>query len=135
MVITEQLFVTKELVESKIDLLIENLTTIKDDNGEFLLDFDGLKVDDKSWTVWNWPQGVGLYGIYKNYRNTKIRARWRLLKNGSKHGWPRELRRKREHDGAAADDGLSLRRHERLALLALPGTMGRMGHEGYAADR
>ena len=39
--------------------------------GEFLLDFDGLKVDDKSWTVWNWPQGVGLYGIYKNYRHTK----------------------------------------------------------------
>ena len=71
MVITEQLFVTKELVESKIDLLIENLTTIKDDSGEFLLDFDGLKVDDKSWTIWNWPQGVGLYGIYKNYRNTK----------------------------------------------------------------
>ncbi|MGC3053966.1 glycoside hydrolase family 88 protein, partial [Enterococcus faecalis] len=37
----------------------------------FLLDFDGLKVVDKSWTIWNWPQGVGLYGIYKNYRKTK----------------------------------------------------------------
>ena len=71
MVIKEEIFVPKELVKEKIDLLVENLTTIKDDNGDFLLDFDGLKVDDKSWTVWNWPQGVGLYGIYKNYQMTK----------------------------------------------------------------
>ena len=28
-------------------------------------------MDDKSWSVWNWPQGVGLYGIYKNYQLTK----------------------------------------------------------------
>lgn len=71
MIIKEEIFVPKELVKEKIDLLVENLTTIKDDNGDFLLDFDGLKVDDKSWTVWNWPQGVGLYGIYKNYQMTK----------------------------------------------------------------
>lgn len=71
MIIKEEIFVPKELVKEKIDLLVENLTTIKDDNGEFLLDFDGLKVDDKIWTVWNWPQGVGLYGIYKNYQMTK----------------------------------------------------------------
>ena len=60
MVILEQLFVEKRVVEEKIDRMIENLTTIKDDNGEFLLDFDGLIVDDKSWGIWNWPQGVGL---------------------------------------------------------------------------
>lgn len=70
MIIKEKIFVEKEIVEEKIDLMMDNLTTIKD-SGEFLLDFDGLKVDDKSWTVWNWPQGVGLYGIYKNYRHTK----------------------------------------------------------------
>ncbi len=51
MIIKEEIFVPKELVKEKIDLLVENLTTIKDDNGEFLLDFDGLKVDDKSWTA------------------------------------------------------------------------------------
>lgn len=69
-IILEQLFVPKQTIEAKIDLMMDNLTTIKD-NGDFLLDFDGLKVDDKSWTVWNWPQGVGLYGIYKNYQITK----------------------------------------------------------------
>jgi len=69
--ILKEMFVPKETIEEKIDLMIKNLTTIKDDSGEFLLDFDGLKVDDKSWSIWNWPQGVGLYGIYKNYQITK----------------------------------------------------------------
>ncbi|WP_211271542.1 glycoside hydrolase family 88 protein, partial [Enterococcus columbae] len=67
--------ISKDLINEKINLLIENLTTIQDTKGEFLLDFDGLKVDDKSWHVWNWPQGVGLYGIYKNYKITgNVRA-------------------------------------------------------------
>ncbi|MFV0466906.1 MAG: glycoside hydrolase family 105 protein [Lachnospiraceae bacterium] len=71
MSIKQEIFVSKECVEKQIDLLLTNLTIIKDTKGEYLLDFDGLKVDDKSWCVWNWPQGVGLYGIYKNYRLTK----------------------------------------------------------------
>nr|WP_144564037.1 glycoside hydrolase family 88 protein [Neobacillus bataviensis] len=49
---------------------MNNLTEIKDQSGEFLLNFDGLIVDDKSWHVWNWPQGVGLYGIYKYWKMT-----------------------------------------------------------------
>ncbi|MFV0503149.1 MAG: glycoside hydrolase family 105 protein [Lachnospirales bacterium] len=69
--IRHEIFVPKKEVEENINKLMENLTTIKDCSGDFLLDFDGLKVDDKSWTIWNWPQGVGLYGIYKNYRQTK----------------------------------------------------------------
>ena len=59
MIIKQEQFIPKDTVETTIDLLIRNLTTIKDNTGEFLLDFDGLKVDDKSWTIWNWPQGVG----------------------------------------------------------------------------
>ncbi len=59
----------KEIIDS-IHLLMNNLTKIKDDTGEFLLNFDGLIVDDKSWHIWNWPQGVGLYGIYKYWKLT-----------------------------------------------------------------
>lgn len=55
MPIIKEMFVPKELIKDKIDLLIENLTTIQDDSGEFLLDFDGMKVDDKSWSY-----GTGL---------------------------------------------------------------------------
>lgn len=58
--------VEKNEIEKKIRLVIENLTTIKD-SGEFNLHFDEVVVDDKSWNVWNWPQGVGLYGLYKYY--------------------------------------------------------------------
>lgn len=78
-IILEELFIPKETVKENIDLLIENLTQIKDNNGEFILDFDGLKVDDKSWSIWNWPQGVGLYGIYKNYRITKNPAALKVV--------------------------------------------------------
>lgn len=62
--------ISREQIVHKIDAMISNLTTIKDQSGKFLLHFDDVVVDDKSWNVWNWPQGVGLYGIYKNYRIT-----------------------------------------------------------------
>ncbi|MBT1167156.1 glycoside hydrolase family 88/105 protein [Bifidobacterium simiarum] len=67
---TESARPSRELIQSKIDLMIENLTTIDDPEGKFLLHFGDIVVDDKSWKVWNWPQGVGLYGIYKNYKLT-----------------------------------------------------------------
>nr|WP_232311280.1 glycoside hydrolase family 88 protein [Robertmurraya korlensis] len=67
--IKEQVIEKKEIIHS-INLLMKNLTKIQDDSGEFLLNFDGLIVDDKSWNVWNWPQGVGLYGIYKYWKLT-----------------------------------------------------------------
>lgn len=65
-----ELFIKKEEVLDHIDALMDNLSQIKDDSGEFLLNFDGLVVDDKSWHVWNWPQGVGLYGIFKLWKLT-----------------------------------------------------------------
>ena len=46
MIIKQEQFIPKDTVETTIDLLIRNLTTIKDNTGEFLLDFDGLKVDN-----------------------------------------------------------------------------------------
>lgn len=66
-----QMQIPKNIIEAKIQLLMENLTTIQDNSGEFLIKFDDLVVDDKSWHVWNWPQGVGLYGLYHYYQMTK----------------------------------------------------------------
>ncbi|WP_353961071.1 glycoside hydrolase family 88 protein [Neobacillus sp. CF12] len=62
--------IEKDQIITYINLLMNNLTEIKDQTGEFLLNFDGLIVDDKSWHVWNWPQGVGLYGIYIYWKST-----------------------------------------------------------------
>lgn len=70
---------SKEQVEKSIDLLLNCLTKIDDASGEYLLDFDGLKVDDKSWCVWNWPQGVGLFGTYMNYRITGNQKALRIV--------------------------------------------------------
>lgn len=68
--IQKQAFLEKSDILNYIDVLMDNLSQIKDDTGEFLLNFDGLVVDDKSWNVWNWPQGVGLYGIFKYWKLT-----------------------------------------------------------------
>ncbi|WP_106214630.1 glycoside hydrolase family 88/105 protein [Glaciihabitans tibetensis] len=62
--------INRDQIVRQIDAMISNLTTIADDSGESLLHFSDVVVDDKSWNVWNWPQGVGLYGIYKNYKIT-----------------------------------------------------------------
>ena len=63
-------FIERKAVLDIIARLMENLTGIRDD-GEYLLRFGDLVVDDKSWGVWNWPQGVGLYGIHRYWRRTK----------------------------------------------------------------
>ncbi len=68
--IQKQAFLEKSDILHYIDVLMDNLSQIKDDTGEFLLNFDGFVVDDKSWNVWNWPQGVGLYGIFKYWKLT-----------------------------------------------------------------
>lgn len=62
---------SKRETQATIDKLLTYLTGIEDPAGDFSFQFQGMKVDDKSWTVWNWPQGVGLFGAYKNYRMTK----------------------------------------------------------------
>ncbi|SEN51594.1 unsaturated rhamnogalacturonyl hydrolase [Amphibacillus marinus] len=71
--------IKKERVIENIELLAQNLAKITDDTGEFLLDFDGLIVDDKSWHVWNWPQGVGLYGLYQYWQLTKSETAIHIL--------------------------------------------------------
>lgn len=70
--------VEKQVILDKISLMMKNLTTIKD-SGEFLLNFEGIVVDDKSWNVWNWPQGVGLFGIFKYYQFTKDSSALKII--------------------------------------------------------
>ncbi|MBD1382895.1 beta-galactosidase BglB [Metabacillus arenae] len=80
-----EVFIEKNKVINYIDLLMNNLSQIKDDTGEFLLNFDGLVVDDKSWNVWNWPQGVGLYGIFKYWRLTNNEKALNIITNWFKN--------------------------------------------------
>ncbi|BAL61631.1 beta-galactosidase BglB [Melissococcus plutonius] len=77
-VINEQQ-IQQSTIDETIKKLMNNLVTIKDTDGEFLLDFDDIIVDDKSWNVWNWPQGIGLYGIYKYWEITKNEKAWQII--------------------------------------------------------
>ncbi|MCB5953168.1 glycoside hydrolase family 88 protein [Enterococcus sp. BWT-B8] len=70
--------VSKQIIQEKIALVIENLTTIQD-NGDFFIHFEDVVVDDKSWNVWNWPQGVGLYGLYKYYELTEDEQAYQVV--------------------------------------------------------
>jgi unsaturated rhamnogalacturonyl hydrolase len=59
-------------IDARIQLLIRNLVEIKDSSGEFLLRLDdGRVIDTKGWNDWEWTHGVGLYGIYKYYQQTR----------------------------------------------------------------
>ncbi len=59
-------------IDRQIQLLIRNLVEIKDTSGEFLLKLDdGRVIDTKGWNDWEWTHGIGLYGIYKYYEQTR----------------------------------------------------------------
>ena len=59
-------------LDRTIQLLIRNLVEIKDTSGEFLLRLDdGRVIDTKGWNDWEWTHGVGLYGIWKYYEQTR----------------------------------------------------------------
>jgi len=77
--VQKQVSLEKNDIINYIDVLMDNLSQIKDDTGEFLLNFDGLVVDDKSWNVWNWPQGVGLYGIFKYWKLTNNQKALKII--------------------------------------------------------
>lgn len=51
--------------------LVDNLVSITDETGEFLLRLDdGRVIDTKGWAGWEWTHGIGLYGIHQYYRQT-----------------------------------------------------------------
>ncbi|WP_106475701.1 beta-galactosidase BglB [Phytohalomonas tamaricis] len=66
----ERLLPRPEMV-SLIKKVIENLVSINDESGEFLLYLDdGRTIDTKGWAGWEWTHGIGLYGIYRYYEQT-----------------------------------------------------------------
>ncbi|MBW3091992.1 glycoside hydrolase family 88 protein [Bifidobacterium sp. 82T10] len=60
---------TRERLLGLIDAMSDNLVAIVS-NGDGLWTVGDVVIDDKSWNVWNWPQGIGLYGLYRNWEVT-----------------------------------------------------------------
>src|SRR5437868_3316715 len=64
--------IARDQLTRTIDKLIDNLVNIKDASGEFLLRLDdGRVIDTKGWNDWEWTHGIGLYGIWKYYEQTR----------------------------------------------------------------
>lgn len=72
----------KNFIVEKIEEVAVALEKINDETGEFLFELEGIMIDDKSWHVWNWPQGVGLYGLYAYYKQTNSETAHKML-----HKW------------------------------------------------
>ena len=53
-------------IRGKLKLLVNNLVSIKDKTGHFLMKLpDGRVIDTKGWDDWEWTHGIGLYGLYQ----------------------------------------------------------------------
>ncbi|MCX2724618.1 glycoside hydrolase family 88/105 protein [Roseibium salinum] len=67
----KQHLLPKEGVCELIDRLTDNLVSIEDETGEFLLRLeDGRVIDTKGWAGWEWTHGIGLYGLFKYWQTT-----------------------------------------------------------------
>lgn len=59
-------------VTETIGRLIDNLIHITDETGEFLLHLeDGRVIDTKGWNGWEWTHGVGLFGIWRYFEQSR----------------------------------------------------------------
>ncbi|MDO4900976.1 glycoside hydrolase family 105 protein [Actinomyces sp.] len=65
-------FISRPELHELIGRLTDNLISIEDPTGEFLLRLDdGRVIDTKGWaTGWEWTHGIGLYGMWQYYEQT-----------------------------------------------------------------
>jgi unsaturated rhamnogalacturonyl hydrolase len=66
-----EFFISYDQLKALIQKVTDNLVSITDETGEFLLHLDdGRTIDTKGWAGWEWTHGIGLYGIYRYYEQT-----------------------------------------------------------------
>ena len=64
-------FIPREGLQELVRRLTDNLVSITDETGQFLLRLDdGRVIDTKGWAGWEWTHGIGLYGIWQYYDQT-----------------------------------------------------------------
>ena len=64
-------FIAREGLQELVRRLTDNLVSITDETGQFLLRLDdGRVVDTKGWAGWEWTHGIGLYGMWQYYDQT-----------------------------------------------------------------
>ena len=67
-----------------IHRLMDNLISIHDETGEFLLRLeDGRVIDTKGWNGWEWTHGIGLFGMWRYYQQTGDDKALTIIRQGS----------------------------------------------------
>ncbi len=75
----EQLQFSAEQTVQMTEKLIDALVNIRDENGAFLMTLaDGRVVDTKGWGGWEWTHGIGLYGLWQYWLQTR-NPRWMAI--------------------------------------------------------
>ncbi|MFB3166783.1 glycoside hydrolase family 88 protein [Neobacillus sp. 179-C4.2 HS] len=69
--------INSELVKSKLHLVTKAMKSLKSDD-DFVEEFPIGLIDIN---LWEWPQGVGIYGLYKYYQLTKDKETFDFLLN------------------------------------------------------
>ncbi|WP_413151740.1 glycoside hydrolase family 88/105 protein [Amaricoccus sp. W119] len=75
-------FMSRDEVAALIERLADNLISITDETGEFLLRLeDGRVIDTKGWAGWEWTHGVGLYGLMKYWQLTGSQKAMKIIRD------------------------------------------------------
>jgi unsaturated rhamnogalacturonyl hydrolase len=73
--------ITRATVTDAVKRLMNNLVTISDETGEFLLYLeDGRVIDTKGWGGWEWTHGIGLFGMWRYFEQTGDQTALSIIK-------------------------------------------------------
>ena len=72
---------TRQELEAKLDLLVAGMTGLRHDGRFHEPNLDGTAGDYISFDSWEWPQGVGLYGLARLWRRTRRAELLQLLED------------------------------------------------------
>lgn len=74
--------ISSEVINGKLEKLLAGMVELKDDQGTFLGAVESRgDIDYIDFNTWEWPQGIGLYGLVKYYNKTKEEKVLDILKN------------------------------------------------------
>jgi unsaturated rhamnogalacturonyl hydrolase len=68
-------------LRERLDLLVAGITRLRDDGGFHEPNLDGTPGDYISFAAWEWPQGVGLYGLVRLWQDTRDPALRRTIED------------------------------------------------------
>lgn len=75
-------FVSRDELKELVRRLTDNLVRITDETGECRLTLDdGRVIDTKGWRGWEWTHGIGLYGVWRYYEQTREPAMRQVIDN------------------------------------------------------